>query len=147
MTGHTCEGFFSLIKSFEVGRPTLLHRILFFKILFIITCKYTVAVFRHTRRGSHILLRMVVSDHVVAGIWTQGLWKSSQCFYPLSHLFSPEHNTFIDYLAILHNAPRSPLLLSPPRSIPHPHFFLSFKIFLDLFIYYMWVHCSCLQTP
>jgi hypothetical protein len=41
----------------------------FFKIyLFIIICKYTVAVFRHTRRGSQILLRMVVSHHVVAGI-------------------------------------------------------------------------------
>jgi hypothetical protein len=41
----------------------------FFKIfLFIIICKYTVAVFRHTRRGSQILLQMVVSHHVVAGI-------------------------------------------------------------------------------
>jgi hypothetical protein len=40
----------------------------FFKDLFIIICKYTVAVFRHTRRGSQILLRMVVSHHVVAGI-------------------------------------------------------------------------------
>jgi hypothetical protein len=41
---------------------------IFFKDLFIIICKYTVAVFRHTRRGSQILLRMVVSHHVVAGI-------------------------------------------------------------------------------
>ena len=40
----------------------------FFKDLFIIICKYTVAVFRHTRRGSQILLQMVVSHHVVAGI-------------------------------------------------------------------------------
>jgi hypothetical protein len=40
----------------------------FFKDLFIIICKYIVAVFRHTRRGSQILLRMVVSHHVVAGI-------------------------------------------------------------------------------
>jgi hypothetical protein len=38
------------------------------KILFITICKYTVAVFRHTRRGCHISLRMVVSHHVVAGI-------------------------------------------------------------------------------
>jgi hypothetical protein len=38
-----------------------------FKDLFII-CKYTVAVFRHTRRGRQISLRMVVSHHVVAGI-------------------------------------------------------------------------------
>jgi hypothetical protein len=35
--------------------------------LFII-CKYTVAVFRHARRGHQISLRMVVSHHVVAGI-------------------------------------------------------------------------------
>jgi hypothetical protein len=39
----------------------------FFKDLFII-CKYTVAVFRHTRRGHPISLQMVVSHHVVAGI-------------------------------------------------------------------------------
>jgi hypothetical protein len=35
--------------------------------LFII-CKYTAAVLRHSRRGSQISLRMVVSHHVVAGI-------------------------------------------------------------------------------
>jgi hypothetical protein len=47
----------------------------FFKDLFIylfiylfIICKYTVAVLRHSRRGSQISLRMVVSHHVVAGI-------------------------------------------------------------------------------
>jgi hypothetical protein len=39
----------------------------FFKDLFII-CKYTEAVFRHSRRGRQISLRMVVSHHVVAGI-------------------------------------------------------------------------------
>jgi hypothetical protein len=33
-----------------------------------IICKYTVAVFRHSRRGSQISLWMVVSHHVVAGI-------------------------------------------------------------------------------
>jgi hypothetical protein len=37
------------------------------KNLFII-CKYTVAVFRHSRRRHQILLWMVVSHHVVAGI-------------------------------------------------------------------------------
>jgi hypothetical protein len=36
--------------------------------LFIIINKYTVAVFRHTRRGSQISLRVIVSHHVVAGI-------------------------------------------------------------------------------
>ena len=53
---------------------------IFLKIyLLFIICKYTVAVFRHTRRGSHTLLQMVVSHDVVAGIWTQDLPKSSQC--------------------------------------------------------------------
>jgi uncharacterized membrane protein YkvI len=42
--------------------------ILFLKIYLLIICKYTVAVFRHSRRGSQILLLMVVSHHVVAGI-------------------------------------------------------------------------------
>ena len=32
---------------------------------------------------------MVVSHHVVAGIWTQDLQKSSQCSKPLSHLANP----------------------------------------------------------
>ena len=40
----------------------------FLKDLFIIICKYTVAVFRHTRRGHQISLQVVVSHHVVAGI-------------------------------------------------------------------------------
>ena len=38
----------------------------FFFLRFI--CKYTVAVFRHTRRGLQLSLQMVVSHHVVAGI-------------------------------------------------------------------------------
>jgi hypothetical protein len=38
------------------------------KIYLFIICKYTVAVFRHSRRGRQILLQMVVSHHVVAGI-------------------------------------------------------------------------------
>jgi hypothetical protein len=59
------------------------------KDLFIIIHKYTVADFRHTRRGCQISLKVGVSHHVVAGIWTQGLRKSSQCSYPLSHLASP----------------------------------------------------------
>ena len=33
-----------------------------------IICKYTVAVFRDTRRGRQISLGMVVSHHVIAGI-------------------------------------------------------------------------------
>jgi hypothetical protein len=42
-----------------------------------------------SRRRSQISLWMVVSHHVVAGIWTQDLWKNSQWSYPLSHLSSP----------------------------------------------------------
>jgi hypothetical protein len=40
----------------------------FFKIYLFIICEYTVAIFRHPRRGSQISLRVVVSHHVVAGI-------------------------------------------------------------------------------
>jgi hypothetical protein len=40
----------------------------FLKVYLFIICKYTVAVFRHSRRGSQISLQMVVSHHVVAGI-------------------------------------------------------------------------------
>jgi hypothetical protein len=41
----------------------------FFRFIYLfIICKYTVAVFRHSRRGSQISLWMVVSHHVVAGI-------------------------------------------------------------------------------
>jgi hypothetical protein len=43
-------------------------KIYLFIYLFIIKHKYTVAVFRHTRRGRQISLQMVVSHHVVAGI-------------------------------------------------------------------------------
>jgi hypothetical protein len=59
------------------------------KDLFIIIHKYTVAVFRHTRRGRQISLWVVVTHLVISGIWTQDLRKSSQCSYPLSHLASP----------------------------------------------------------
>jgi hypothetical protein len=48
----------------------------------------TVAIFRHTRRGHQIPLQMVMSPNVVAWTWTQNLWKSSQCSYPLSHISS-----------------------------------------------------------
>jgi hypothetical protein len=47
----------------------------FFKDLFYVY-EHTVAVFRHTRKGHPIIFQMVVSHHVVAGNWTQDLWKS-----------------------------------------------------------------------
>jgi hypothetical protein len=59
------------------------------KDLFIIIHKYIVAVFRYARRRCQVSLRVVVRHHVVAGIWTQDLQKSSQCSYWLSHLTSP----------------------------------------------------------
>jgi hypothetical protein len=62
---------------------------LFLKNLFIVICKYTVAVFRHTRGRRQILPQMVVSHHVVAGIWTQDPQKSSQCSQPVNLLTSP----------------------------------------------------------
>jgi hypothetical protein len=55
----------------------------FLKKIYLLTiCKYTVAVFRHSRRGSQISLQMVVSHHVVAGIWTPDLRKSSWVLLP-----------------------------------------------------------------
>jgi hypothetical protein len=58
-----------------------LHFFAHFLSLFYICDEYTVAVFRHTRRGHQIPLQVVVSScHAVAGNWTQDLWKSSQCF-------------------------------------------------------------------
>jgi hypothetical protein len=56
--------------------------------LFII-CKYTVAVFRHSRRGRQISLQMVVSHHVVAGIWTPDLRKSSRVLLPTEPSLQP----------------------------------------------------------
>jgi hypothetical protein len=49
----------------------------FFNFIYLLyVYEYTVAVFRHTRRGHQIPLQMVVSHHVVAGNWTQDLWRA-----------------------------------------------------------------------
>ena len=56
------------LKAFATTHSKKRISFFFFKDLFIIICKYTVAVFRHTRKGSQIMLQMVVSHHVVAGI-------------------------------------------------------------------------------
>ena len=42
--------------------------VFFFKICLFYVYEYTVAIFRHTRRGHQIPLQMVVSHHVIAGI-------------------------------------------------------------------------------
>jgi hypothetical protein len=63
--------------------------VFFLKIYLLIMCKYTVAVFSHTREESQILLRMVVSHHVVAGICTKDLWKSSRVLLPAEQSHQP----------------------------------------------------------
>jgi hypothetical protein len=72
-----------------------------------ITCKYTVAVFRHTRRGLQISLQMVVSHHVVAGIWTLDLRKSSRVLLPTEPSHQPPYSSiknseFMKFLLFLH---------------------------------------------
>jgi hypothetical protein len=67
-----------LPDSAEVVPSAFFFKIYLF-IYFIYIYEYIVAIFRHTRRGHQISLQMVVSHHVVAGNWTQDLWKSSQC--------------------------------------------------------------------
>jgi hypothetical protein len=59
----------TLVVFQTVLNESIRNSFFFLKIyLFIIICKYTVADFRLTRRGHQISLRMVVSQHVVAGI-------------------------------------------------------------------------------
>jgi hypothetical protein len=75
------------------GDPKLLWPSFFFffflKIYLFIICKYTVVVFRYTRRGHQISLRVVVSHHVVAGIWTSDLRKSSRVPLPTEPSHQP----------------------------------------------------------
>jgi hypothetical protein len=52
----------------ETPSLRLIRKTLLTKDLFIIISKYTVAVFRRTRRGRQISLQVVSSHHVVAGI-------------------------------------------------------------------------------
>jgi hypothetical protein len=70
---HVVVGNWIFRTSVRFGQLYLLSPwLLWPKDLFIIY-KYTVADFRCTRRGHQISLWVVVSHHVVAGIWTQGL--------------------------------------------------------------------------
>jgi hypothetical protein len=55
-----------ICSNLDVHTPTM--GLLFFFLIFIIICKYTVAIFRSTRRGCQISLQMVVSHQVAAGI-------------------------------------------------------------------------------
>jgi hypothetical protein len=86
---HTCVGWFILVCNSN-SRGVLGFLFFFFKIYFINICKYTVAVFRHSRRGRQILLWMVVSHHVVAGIWTLDLRRSSRVLLPTEPSHQPK---------------------------------------------------------
>ena len=66
---------------------------------------------------------MVVSHHVVAGIWTHDLWKSSQCSYPLSHLSSPLNLPFLRVLPFQNWCPEQTLRivsLALTSTVPAP---------------------------
>jgi hypothetical protein len=90
---HVVAGIWIFRTCAHSGQPRSLSPCLLQpKNVFIIIHKCTVADFRHARRGRQTSLRVVVIHHVVAVIWTQDLWKSSQCSYPLNHLAST--NTF-----------------------------------------------------
>jgi hypothetical protein len=60
-----------VVSCFQYSKRS--ENILFFKrkylfVCLFVICKYTVVVFRHSRRWHQISLQMVVSHHVVAGI-------------------------------------------------------------------------------
>jgi hypothetical protein len=63
---------FSILCMIEASGLSLFFN-LFIHYIYIYICKYTVAVLRYSRRGHQISLQMVVSHHVVAGIWTLDL--------------------------------------------------------------------------
>ena len=58
----------SLIIIYKVPHRVAINSVFFLKIYLFYLYEYTVAVFRHTRKGCQISLQMVVSHHVVAGI-------------------------------------------------------------------------------
>jgi phage shock protein PspC (stress-responsive transcriptional regulator) len=97
---YSCEGPGSYFKYDPTWIHVLLANVVFFypasyNVVFFffkdlcITCKYTVAVFRHTRRGHQISLQMVVSHHVVAAIWTLDLRKSNRVLLPTETSHQP----------------------------------------------------------
>ena len=71
-------------NSLDSFQELVLSYFLFVKDLIVIICKETVAVFKYTRKGHHVSLRMVVSHHEIAGIWTQDLWKSCLTHWAIS---------------------------------------------------------------
>jgi hypothetical protein len=90
----------ALSHVYSSGGGDLSVSLSFFFLRFIYFFIYTVAVLRHTRRGCQISLRMVVSYHVVAGIWTLGLRKSSRMLLPTEPSHQPPTGLF--YLLIFY---------------------------------------------
>jgi hypothetical protein len=82
------KSFFLTRRFYKLQLIIINHWFFFFKI-YLLICKYTVAVFRHSRRGSQISLWMVVNNHVVAGIWTHDFWKSSRVLLPTEPSHQP----------------------------------------------------------
>jgi hypothetical protein len=67
--GRSALSAVSKVFSLAVQGPEFVCLCLFvLKVYLFIVYKYTVAVFRHTRRRYQISLQMVVSHHMVAGI-------------------------------------------------------------------------------
>jgi hypothetical protein len=62
-----CLAFDNLFSHLNTEKKMPPFKSIFLKIYLFIICKYSVAVFRHTRKGYQISLWMVVSHHVVAG--------------------------------------------------------------------------------
>jgi hypothetical protein len=81
--------------------PTSFLLFMYLCIYLFITCKYTVAVFRDTRRGRQISLQMVVSHHVVSGIWILDLRKSSRVLLPTEPSHQPPLHSFLIRLMLI----------------------------------------------
>ena len=93
----------------------------FFKHLFIIY-KYTVAIFRHTRRGHQISLQMVMSHHVTADIGLRTSRRAVLLTALSSHLSSPTCNVKITKLLhVIHQPLFSTAYLKIPQDCVHTH--------------------------
>jgi hypothetical protein len=98
----------------------------FFKIYLFIICKYTVAVFRHSRKGVRSCYRWLWATMWLLGfeLWTFG--RAVGCPYPLSHLTSPQS----PYLNFLLNA--GPSLLGALLVHPFLYLCINFLPLLEL---------------
>jgi hypothetical protein len=84
--------FFFFYRNTPIYLQWLKYFFSFFLSFFFIICKYTIAVFGHSRRGSQISLQMVVSHHVVAGILTPDLRKSGRVLLPIEPSHQPDQD-------------------------------------------------------